>query len=198
VRWVNELVGWVAGIPQLTPFLAFRYVHLEHHKHTNEPGNDPDFWAGSGPRWQWPLRWLTTDLHYYPWCLMRARKLPREVWAMTGVMALYWGGVVGLALNGHAREVLLLWLLPTRLATALLGFAFDFLPHRPHTVPARENRFVASYVVEHAFLTPLLLGQNYHLIHHLYPAVPFYRYGRVWRALRERLVASGARVLRLW
>ena len=31
-------------------------------------------------------------------------------------------------------------------------------------------------------LTPLLLSQNYHLVHHLYPTVPFYRYLRVWRA----------------
>jgi fatty acid desaturase len=30
-------------------------------------------------------------------------------------------------------------------------------------------------------LTPLLLAQNYHLVHHLHPAIPFYRCARVWR-----------------
>ena len=28
---------------------------------------------------------------------------------------------------------------------------------------------------------PLLLYQNYHLVHHLHPVVPFYRYIKVWR-----------------
>jgi fatty acid desaturase len=29
-------------------------------------------------------------------------------------------------------------------------------------------------------LTPLLVYQNYHLIHHLYPTVPFYKMHKVW------------------
>jgi fatty acid desaturase len=31
-------------------------------------------------------------------------------------------------------------------------------------------------------LTPLLTYQNYHLVHHLYPTVPFYRYRRLWES----------------
>jgi fatty acid desaturase len=31
-------------------------------------------------------------------------------------------------------------------------------------------------------LTPLLLYQNYHLVHHVYPTVPFYRYLKIWKA----------------
>ena len=27
--------------------------------------------------------------------------------------------------------------------------------------------------------------QNYHLVHHLYPTVPFYRYGKVWKAREQ-------------
>ena len=30
-------------------------------------------------------------------------------------------------------------------------------------------------------LTPVLLYQNYHLVHHLHPLIPFYRYIAVWR-----------------
>jgi fatty acid desaturase len=43
-------------------------------------------------------------------------------------------------------------------------------------------------------LTPVLLFQNYHLIHHLIPTVPFYRYGRIWRAKKDFLIANGAAV----
>ena len=30
-------------------------------------------------------------------------------------------------------------------------------------------------------MTPLMLYQNYHLVHHLHPVIPFYRYIAVWR-----------------
>lgn len=50
-RWLNELVGNLAGLPFCSPLLFFRYVHLMHHRHTNDhDGNlDPDNWAGRGP-----------------------------------------------------------------------------------------------------------------------------------------------------
>jgi len=34
------------------------------------------------------------------------------------------------------------------------------------------------------FWTPVLMCQNYHLVHHLYPNVPFYRLKRIWNARR--------------
>ena len=46
-------------------------------------------------------------------------------------------------------------------------------------------------------LTTLLLGQNYHLIHHLYPAVPFFRYGACFREIRADLAVRGAPIMDL-
>ncbi|MFT5000424.1 MAG: fatty acid desaturase [Paracoccaceae bacterium] len=40
--WLNETVGWIAGIIVGLPFLWFRYFHLVHHKHTNDPAQDPE------------------------------------------------------------------------------------------------------------------------------------------------------------
>ncbi len=37
-------------------------------------------------------------------------------------------------------------------------------------------------------LTPLMVYQNYHLIHHLYPSVPFYKYIKVWNLRRDELI----------
>ena len=36
-------------------------------------------------------------------------------------------------------------------------------------------------------LTPLLVYQNYHLIHHLYPTVPFYKMHDVWHLKYDQL-----------
>ncbi len=90
------------------------------------------------------------------------------------------------------------WILPSRLALLLLAFSFDHLPHRPHLVLGRVDPYRATHVFSDALLTPVFLYQNYHLVHHLYPGVPFYRYAQVWRDQRETLLARGARELRLF
>jgi fatty acid desaturase len=76
---------------------------------------------------------------------------------------------------------------PLHLDRLGLGWAFDYLPHchlRPEAEASRfratRNRIGFEWAV-----TPLTLYQNYHLVHHLHPRVPFYRYIAVWRR-RER------------
>jgi beta-carotene hydroxylase len=197
--WVNPVLGRVAGIPLLAPFPAFRYMHLSHHKHTNEVSGDPDLWSGSGPGWLLPLRWATQDLHYYWRFVRESRRFSlREKLEVVATLCL----IVGLgglaAANGQGLLYLFLILIPSRLAMAALAFAFDYLPHRPHQITSRENRFLASHIVRGRWLTIPLMAQNYHLVHHLYPAVPFYRYGKVWEVQREALMARGAREVSLW
>ena len=40
----------------------------------------------------------------------------------------------------------------------------------------------------------LLLGQNYHLIHHLWTTIPWYRYQRVFERIEGDLAERGARI----
>ena len=197
-RTLNDLVGRLAALPLTAPFPAFRWVHLEHHKHTNEPEHDPDHWSGRGPTLLLPLRWLTQDLHYYARYLARWSERPsRERLEVAGNLAAQVALVTGLIASGYVWEVVLLVLVPARLAIAALAWAFDYLPHRPHTTLARDDRFRATHIVSGPALTVPFLAQNYHLVHHLYPAVPFYRYARVWRAQRQDLLDQGARVVPL-
>ena len=58
-RALNNAVGRIAGLILAAPYMAFRFVHLEHHKHTNDPEKDPDMWSGTGPAILMPLRWLS-------------------------------------------------------------------------------------------------------------------------------------------
>jgi ring-1,2-phenylacetyl-CoA epoxidase subunit PaaE len=197
--FINEAVGWASALPLMSPFAAFRYVHLEHHKHTNDEARDPDMWSGSGRGLSRLFRWATQDLHYYVWYAARRASRPRaEVRSTLIGVALVVALVSGLVAMGMAKEVLLLWMLPARIAIVLLALAFDYLPHRPHQVLASVAPLEATTILEHTFLTPFLLSQNYHLIHHLYPGVPFYRYGKVWWTLRDRLLDDGAVVRKLW
>lgn len=188
-RWLNDWVGRISllGI-SVTPFFpTYRFLHLAHHRYTNDPARDADHFSGAGPAWSLPLRWMAMDLAYALTYFRagfyaqrgRAEKLD------------FWGSILfGVALVstvitlGWLKPFLLFYVLPTRLGLFVLAFAFDFLPHYPHRVTARENMFLATSnrVGMEWLLSPLLVGQNYHLAHHLYPTAPFYRYRRVWLA----------------
>ncbi len=194
---VNNTIGRLCGFTLGAPLAAFRYVHLEHHKHTNDPARDPDYYAGRGRAWQLPLRWLTQDLHYYIRILRAWRRRPRSERIEIVIHFTSTGGAIALLVAaGFGYEVIFAWLVPARVAIGVLSFAFDYLPHAPHQALASENRYAATRVIEAPGLTPLLLYQNYHLIHHLYPGVPFYRYRAIFEERRSTLEAKGARITR--
>ena len=180
-KWINEVAGRIATVPLAGPFLAVRFVHLEHHKHTNDPERDPDHWSGRGPTWLLPLRWLTQDLHYYVVYLRARRPLAETLEVTATLLAIVAIAIVATAL-GHGSTVLFGWLLPARLAVGFLAFAFDYLPHRPHRVTAKQDRFSATSAFEGRAKYVATLGQSLHRVHHLYPGVPFYRYARAYAA----------------
>jgi beta-carotene hydroxylase len=193
LRWVNELLGRLSAIMLVVTFPMFRYLHLEHHRHTNDREKDPDLWSGRGPAILLPVRWLTQDIHYLWFYLKRIKRRPRaEQYEFFLTIILYLGIVLFFAGQGQLSQVFFYWLLPARLAVVLLAFAFDYLPHTPHQIAAADNPCQATSVMPVALLTPLFLYQNYHLIHHLYPGLPFYRYARAWREQRAALIARGA------
>lgn len=65
---INESVSYVAGIPFFfAPFPAWRFIHLRHHRFTNIPHEDPDYYVGGGVKDTKTLlfRWFTHVFHYY-------------------------------------------------------------------------------------------------------------------------------------
>lgn len=166
-------------------FAFFRFIHIEHHRNTNEEdGSDPDRWCSHGPRWMHPLRWMTIDLQYTAFWLKRIRTRPRAEVAETAltftvtVSALVWAFSAG-----YALEAVVLYLLPQRIALTVLAWWFDYLPHNDLTATARSDRYQATRnrVGSEWLFTPVMLSQNYHLVHHLHPSIPFYAYMRAWR-----------------
>ncbi|MEU8633359.1 fatty acid desaturase [Amycolatopsis sp. NPDC048633] len=203
LTWVNEVLGRLA-VPFVAAYSAFpslRYVHGEHHRHTNGPADDPDAWTSRGPRWQLPLRWLTLDVAYARCYLTRLRcRPPQELAEALVVLSAALSAAVGLVATGHGVELLLVYVLPQRLGLGLLAWAFGWLPH--HGLPAAgpRGRFGTTRVrigLER-LLTPVLLAQNLHLVHHLHPAVPFHRYRRVWLENREAYLARDVPISTTW
>ncbi len=194
-RWrgVETMIGWLAGLPLAGPFVVFRQLHLRHHAHTNDPEEDPDHWVVAPTAWGVAARCLLLMPRYYYDFLFgagsRAPAARRQLPVALGFVAALAAAALLLAASGRGGLVLWLGLVPALLAGGLLGFAFDWLPHHPHTARARYHD---TRILLVPGLTPLLLWQNYHLVHHLYPRVPFFRYGQVFRTLRHEFEAHGA------
>ncbi len=200
--WLNGRIGDVAAFLMLPIVLTnanFRYMHIQHHRFANGGSDlDPDDWAGGGRAWTLPLRWLTIPYRYlYFYAKYFSDRPAKEKFhaILSSVLGLLL--VSYLLVQGWAELLFWVYLIPIHLSFAFLALAFDYLPHHPHDVPENEDPYRATVIREKAswFLTPLLLSQNYHLLHHLYPRVPFYYYPKVWFGMREGLIKKGARVV---
>jgi fatty acid desaturase len=175
-------------------------MHLIHHKYTNIPEKDPDYWAGQGPYYMLPLRWMSIEIKYYTYYIPIIFQRPRKE-ALSMIVHLSLMIIVALTLCalGFSKSVLWAWIIPGRMALWALSFCFDYLPHRPHNISRYDDVYAATSVTslygEATFwLTWPLLHQNYHNIHHLAPYVPFYLYSTVWHGLKDELKEKGTKI----
>ena len=191
-RALNDWVGRLATVLQSpVPFFrAFRYIHMQHHRFTNDKTKDPDLYVGSGPVWLLPLKWTTLDINYLyrylnPSVFMKRPKSERREMLLALLFAALVLAVI--SANGWLNYYLLLFLIPGRITAIFLAITFDFLPHYPHQAQAKDQPFqcTSNRVGMEWLLTPVLLFQNYHLVHHLYPSVPFYRLLKIWYARKH-------------
>ena len=200
---LNDVVATIAGsfLGPVVTGAAFRYVHFSHHRNTNDGNKDPDWWSGIGPAWRLPLQWATVDFMYVIVILRDWSQIPLKDRVQLLVVTLsLLAGYGAMWAIGYGWEATLYWLLPSRIAITWLAFAFNFLPHHPHDVVQAHNPYAATNV--RAGGEPLMkwifLYQNYHVIHHLFPSVPFYRYLKIWNARKDEFTTLGTPVVPMW
>ncbi|MGI8724933.1 MAG: fatty acid desaturase [Methyloceanibacter sp.] len=110
---------------------------------------------------------------------------------------IYYGIAIGLSVMDYWREVLMLWIFPHILASALINYFFAYLTHKPHVAKERyrdTNVFWFRGRISEPLVNWLYLFQNFHLIHHLFPRVPFYLYGDAFRSVKPVLEQENARI----
>ena len=189
---VEETLGWISSALLLFPYPAFRVIHMSHHAHANDPDKDPDHWVAGGNTVSVFFRCLTLNLVYHAWMLRTDSRSVRNVrtaylvgmFVFSALLAATW-------FAGLFWYALMLWVLPALLAGTVLAFLFDWLPHHPHGLQGRATN---SRILLLPMLTIPLMWQNYHLVHHMYPRVPFYRYARCFQKIRPQLEYEGAAI----
>jgi len=201
MAWINTVVGWIGSLGMGAGWPALQRTHLGHHAYTNTE-RDPDILV-KGTFGQLLMKWLVM----MPMALLpifairfinrdryeRLRTIlsPAEVAQVSAVTLFTLALLVAAIATGHVADWLMLWFLPTRLGILILNIFFQWLPHYPFD---RSERYLNTRISLWPGGTFLLLQQNLHLMHHLWPRVPFYNYARLFRALRPVLQAEGSRI----
>lgn len=198
--WLNLWFGTVffsVGFHSLT---MHRFIHLRHHAHTNDPANDPDAWISGRNPWELAFKLATHYPHYNYYAIKAARETPEGAKFITRSMIeqitpmLLAGALVA---AGFGRETFMLWILPALFLYPFLAFTLDWAPHHDlgRGSPFATSRLMgAPKGVSGKIFSWLYLFQNYHLIHHLWPRVPFYRYAALYARGRPALTLAGAKI----
>jgi len=202
-RWLNELAGRFA-LPFVTPlgfgaYPIFRYCHLEHHKNTNDSENDPDKAAhpdGVDSYFSLIPRWLILDINYLMFGFKRRHEIPKLV--MEGLLGIAFTVILMIYIPWNFQSgfkfLFWHWILPSRLAILILAYSFDYLPHAGLKATFKEDRWKTTQFLEfpvQMVFTWLMFFQDYHVVHHLWPTVPFYRYAQVWSKKKPEIQQKG-------
>jgi beta-carotene hydroxylase len=193
-KLVNEALGRIGLIyfAPLAPMDVARYIHMAHHKYANDPERDPDAYAHKLDIW-FPLRWLNFDYYYAKWFFQKGGDFARRKYPAVFAYAAFIIASCALIIwLGYGMELLMLWFIPTRISSFLFVLVFSFLTHQPFETYAKEDEYKASALRMGGewILSPLMANHNYHLIHHLYPTAPFYKYRKIMAIKGEEILAQ--------
>jgi len=182
---INAILGHISALILVFAFPVFTRVHLQHHSHVNDPEDDPDHYVSTGgPLWLIAVRFLYHELFFLQRKLWRRYELWEWFFSRLIVISL-----VYISVQYHFLGYILnFWFIPAFLVGITLGLFFDYLPHRPFR---ERDRWKNARVYPNSILNILILGQNYHLVHHLWPTVPWYNYQPTYYLMKPLLEKKG-------
>ena len=184
-RIINATLGHGSALMLGFAFPVFTRVHMQHHANVNDPENDPDhFVSTGGPLWLIAARFFYHEVFFFKRQLWRKYELLE--WFLS---RLFVALVVFAACQyGFLAYIMNFWFSPALVVGIALGLFFDYLPHRPFK---ERDRWKNARVYPSPILNLLILGQNYHLIHHLWPSIPWYHYEKAYFATKPLLESKG-------
>jgi fatty acid desaturase len=195
---LNTAVSFLCGFAIIIPPTWFRYFHFAHHRHTHEPGLDPELRSPkpqsifayvkhvSGfPVWASNIRTLATNaLGRNTDAFVPPKGKARVTFEARVMLALYFLIVIASAIWNSS---LLIW---TWIVPALVGQPFLrlFLLAEHTACPHVENMFENTRTTFTTRLVRLVAwNMPYHAEHHALPTVPFHKLPVLHEAVRAHL-----------
>ena len=200
---INAAIGWWSAILTGMTWPQLSRTHIAHHAHTNS-ARDPDIFVRGSllrlvgmaavsvvanliplPCWRLVYGRNPPSLGYLDaWKVMPAREWRLHQGVHFVMCAAVWGAVA----LGHGADAFALYVIPATIGRLMIGFFLSWLPHSPW---AHGDRYHVARVRKGKLLALLAVGHHVHLVHHLWPRVPFYRYGALYRRMAPLLHDRG-------
>ncbi len=186
----NRWLGFLTGLPIFLSFTGYQVLHVRHHEFLGDPRDPDDYSNYTGhPAKVWALHWLRLLFAGYLYLVLvpllawrhgkaeHRRHMIREHLLLAAFYAAVFY-LVPFRILAHA------WLIPTFIA----NFLVNARGLTQHSLATAEDPLLASRSIRtRRWIAFLYLNENYHLEHHLYPAVPFYHLPRLHAMLADRL-----------
>ncbi len=173
-RLWNEVVGWIANLPQLLPTSSsFKKYHLKHHLYQGDPEYDADLASEAEAEWvgRSTIRKIVWQLFYPLFQSLRTRNFKEEVIP-------FWDKWV--AANAVVQFTFLgvfYWLAgPWALLYLALSFSFSMGLHPLSARLIQEHFVVKDDQETYSYYGPankVALNVYHHNEHHDFPAVPW-------------------------
>lgn len=211
-KWLNQIVAFITGLSYVYPSTLFRELHFTHHRHTHEPGLDPEISLGGKAipsvvsSLPFYLTWLSgfplflfkfgmvcvgalgmpefMRKNVYPFIRPEVRlKLMLESWL---ILAIHFS-ILGLAIYGYNGfwGIIIGLLIGHCFLASYTAAEHNGLPHEGSIV--EKTRSIAAP----SFVKFLMWNMPYHAEHHSYPAVPFHALPQLHEAMKEELIHKG-------
>jgi vanillate O-demethylase ferredoxin subunit len=185
ISWLNDAIGSLCAQLMLPGFSTdlYRWLHLTHHARAGQ-SDDPDM-KFIADNWQERLfnsaflDILWTRFYLANWSSRPQKERRRFSLGLSLYAAVF---LLGFSSN-YAAEFLLIWVLPMLLGRIIVVYLFGTIQHT-QGIEQRDDLIGATRIqdVHESYLQRFfLLGQAQHLIHHMYPHVPWYRYNKIWQ-----------------
>jgi len=200
--FLNTVVGYIAAFPLMGPYRLFKQIHLCHHRYagdhhgesakaggnTNGISLDPDEWTGRGPELLLPFRWVSIFMYYVYFYFRTVKEvnlveLPVFLFTLVGFFTAVWT----ISPLDKADTIIVCHIVPALIAQAYLAYLFDYVPHRPHVVTYKEDPYRSTNAtslfgkVDWFAWNAFSMNQNMHVVHHIWPFLPWYRYNLLWQ-----------------
>ena len=199
-RWANWAFGIACMMPLMATFVGFKEDHLEHHRYNRSP-DDPDAFT-MGKRgildfvlfYAYAVAGIVLSFIHFNLIYPIARFGPRE-WSIhlfeTAVkIASYWMLIAWAINNGVLAKTLELWLIPVYIFTLFNSVRF-IAEH--YGTPWNEGQLTGSRTVISNPVNRFFWNNiNWHIGHHVYPAVPWYNLVELHRLMEPAIEARGA------
>ena len=197
-RSLNDFVGELVALPTSISMAGYRNTHFAHHRELNGE-NDPDWMKFADlPEYAFPAS-RTTMLGRIAFYLVGIKPFQaigrvhgnKDVHdiatAVKSARLVFFLGLLAAAISfGFWKDILLYWIVPLFTVFIAVRYIRSVAEHFGvgHDSIFSETRTVLAPAWERWIFAPW--GLNYHLEHHLFPSVPFYRLGDLHNLLMTR------------